>query len=102
MYATGVNHRTTTPDYGRRTAAEWVGLRQSVRRLAAGQGVLTAMTPCLGTVKACRDADLRQFQEARLCAARGRSQRRAWLIATKCRSKQLLRHASGMTVATTA
>jgi len=54
-------------------------LRQSVRRLAAGQGVLTAMTPCLGTVKACRDADLRQFQEARLCAARARSQRRAEL-----------------------
>ena len=36
-----------------------------------------AMTSCLGTVKANRDADLRQFQEARLCAARARSQRRA-------------------------
>ena len=55
------------------------GLRQSVRRLAAGQGVSTAMTPRLGTVKACSDADLRQFQEARLCAALGRSQRRAEL-----------------------
>ncbi len=55
------------------------GLRQSVRRLAAGQGVSTAMTPRLGTVKACWDADLRQFQEARLCAAPGRSQRRAVL-----------------------
>ena len=49
------------------------GLRQSVRRLAAGQGVSTAMTRRLGTVKACSDADLRQFQEARLCAARGRA-----------------------------
>jgi len=47
------------------------GLRQSVRRLAAGQGDLTAMTPCPGTVKACWGADLRQFQEARLCAALG-------------------------------
>ena len=37
--ATGVNHRTTTPEDDRQTAAEWVGLRQSVRRLAAGQGV---------------------------------------------------------------
>lgn len=55
------------------------GLRQSVRRLAAGQGVLTSMTSCLGTVKARWDADLRQFQEARLCAAPGRSQRRAEL-----------------------
>jgi hypothetical protein len=40
VYATGVNHRTTTPDNDRSTAAEWVGLRQSVRRLAAGQGVM--------------------------------------------------------------
>ena len=39
MNATGVNHRTTTPDDDRSTAAAWVGLRQSVRRLAAGQGV---------------------------------------------------------------
>jgi len=39
VYATGVNHRTTTPDDDSRRAAEWVGLRQSVRRLAAGQGV---------------------------------------------------------------
>jgi len=29
------------------------------------------MTSCTGTVKAGWDADLRQFQEARLCAARG-------------------------------
>jgi hypothetical protein len=53
------------------------GLRQSIHRLAAGQRVLTAMTPCPGTVKVRWDADLRQFQEARLCAAPGRSQRRA-------------------------
>ena len=37
--AIGVNHRTATPDDDRRSTAEWVGLRQSIRRLAAGQGV---------------------------------------------------------------
>ena len=76
------------------------GLRQSVRRLAAGQGVLTAMTSCPGTVKARWGADLRQFQEARLCAAPGRSQRRAGLQ-QGIRHRTSLGHASGMTAAST-
>ena len=56
------------------------------------------MTSCLGTVKACWDADLRQFQEARLCAAPGRSQRRAGLQQGIDAGKSL-GHASGMTAA---
>ena len=65
-------------------------------------GCYEAFTRAMHGQKRRRYRDLRQFQEARLCAAPGRSQRRAWLIATQCRSKQLLRHASGITVATMA
>ena len=77
------------------------GLRQSVRRLAAGQGVLTAMEPCLGSVIACWGAELRQFQEARLCAARG-ALTKTGLRCNSGRRRQLLGHASGMTAASTA
>lgn len=39
MNATEVNHRTTTPDDARAGTRKGVELRQSVRRLVAGQGV---------------------------------------------------------------
>lgn len=75
--ATGENCRASPPDDDTSTAEVGVGLRQSFRRLGAGHRVLMAFAAYDAGQEARHAAKLRQLTVARLCAALGRSQRRA-------------------------